>query len=274
MLSDKDWRFAMIEVDEASTKAGAYIREMLKLLKNAKFYDPNRDAVITAINGYDTGQVGFALGQDTMNRELSMILNPDEPRWVIDAGRERRNFAIGDKVMATKNDWEAGITNGMTGIVTNIVEHGDYTGNRAAFGRQDLVDAYLEELDDESDEAHGLSLEDFNLESESIGKHDKEKGDRGPASHIVTVKFGDGESAFDMAFASKAEVGTIQLAYVVTCHKMQGGEAPLVFVIVHLSHKRMLTRERSEEHTSELQSLMRISYAVYCLNKKKKNISV
>src|SRR3546814_2449964 len=28
---------------------------------------------------------------------------------------------------------------------------------------------------------------------------------------------------------------------------------------------------RSEEHTSELQSLMRISYAVFCLNKKKKN---
>src|SRR3546814_10167469 len=27
--------------------------------------------------------------------------------------------------------------------------------------------------------------------------------------------------------------------------------------------------ERSEEHTSELQSLMRISYAVFCLNKKK-----
>src|SRR3546814_5761947 len=28
-------------------------------------------------------------------------------------------------------------------------------------------------------------------------------------------------------------------------------------------------RVRSEEHTSELQSLMRISYAVFCLNKKK-----
>src|SRR3546814_5601200 len=28
--------------------------------------------------------------------------------------------------------------------------------------------------------------------------------------------------------------------------------------------------KRSEEHTSELQSLMRISYAVFCLNKKKK----
>src|SRR3546814_1633395 len=31
-----------------------------------------------------------------------------------------------------------------------------------------------------------------------------------------------------------------------------------------------LNRRRSEEHTSELQSLMRISYAVFCLKKKKK----
>src|SRR3546814_9389151 len=29
-------------------------------------------------------------------------------------------------------------------------------------------------------------------------------------------------------------------------------------------------RPRSEEHTSELQSLMRLSYAVFCLKKKKK----
>src|SRR3546814_20967900 len=32
-----------------------------------------------------------------------------------------------------------------------------------------------------------------------------------------------------------------------------------------------LIEVRSEEHTSELQSLMRISYAVFCLKKKKKN---
>src|SRR3546814_5045464 len=32
-----------------------------------------------------------------------------------------------------------------------------------------------------------------------------------------------------------------------------------------------LERYRSEEHTSELQSLMRISYAVFCLKKKKKH---
>src|SRR3546814_4802684 len=33
-------------------------------------------------------------------------------------------------------------------------------------------------------------------------------------------------------------------------------------------------RRRSEEHTSELQSLMRISYAVFCLKKKKKKKSI
>src|SRR3546814_3343835 len=31
---------------------------------------------------------------------------------------------------------------------------------------------------------------------------------------------------------------------------------------------REVARKRSEEHTSELQSLMRISYAVFCLKKK------
>src|SRR3546814_7791335 len=35
------------------------------------------------------------------------------------------------------------------------------------------------------------------------------------------------------------------------------------------AEKRVEHKIRSEEHTSELQSLMRISYAVFCLKKKK-----
>src|SRR3546814_10516387 len=42
-----------------------------------------------------------------------------------------------------------------------------------------------------------------------------------------------------------------------------------------LRHERLMSRparrDRSEEHTSELQSLMRISYAVFCLKKKHTN---
>src|SRR3546814_9116856 len=40
---------------------------------------------------------------------------------------------------------------------------------------------------------------------------------------------------------------------------------PAKFVVL------MLKDKRSEEHTSELQSLMRISYAVFCLKKKKQH---
>src|SRR3546814_1024923 len=38
--------------------------------------------------------------------------------------------------------------------------------------------------------------------------------------------------------------------------------------------EQRLGRPRSEEHTSELQSLMRISYAVFCLKKKKKQHTI
>src|SRR3546814_8945303 len=40
-------------------------------------------------------------------------------------------------------------------------------------------------------------------------------------------------------------------------------------VPLHSETEHMINDERSEEHTSELQSLMRISYAVFCLKKKK-----
>src|SRR3546814_2679183 len=40
------------------------------------------------------------------------------------------------------------------------------------------------------------------------------------------------------------------------------------YTIVLLGYR---AEDRSEEHTSELQSLMRISYAVFCLKKKKKH---
>src|SRR3546814_8199385 len=42
-------------------------------------------------------------------------------------------------------------------------------------------------------------------------------------------------------------------------------------LITHQQYRKLFVGDaRSEEHTSELQSLMRISYAVFCLNKKNK----
>src|SRR3546814_7711807 len=60
-----------------------------------------------------------------------------------------------------------------------------------------------------------------------------------------------------------------------------GAQRPLWFELAAELHQRavgdgdgsgaglpQVLRQRSEEHTSELQSLMRISYAVFCLQKK------
>src|SRR3546814_6821183 len=53
------------------------------------------------------------------------------------------------------------------------------------------------------------------------------------------------------------------------------GAHPMMILIQRLPARQSapgyhLMHIRSEEHTSELQSLMRITYAVFCLNKKNK----
>src|SRR3546814_3878131 len=55
-----------------------------------------------------------------------------------------------------------------------------------------------------------------------------------------------------------------------------GGTSVLMFVLIYLLLTKtrvgiVVRSARSEEHTSELQSLMRISYDVFCLKKKKKD---
>src|SRR3546814_10234540 len=52
------------------------------------------------------------------------------------------------------------------------------------------------------------------------------------------------------------------------------GEAEELREVQHVARRLLPAHHdemRSEEHTSELQSLMRISYAVFCLKKKKRN---
>src|SRR3546814_1095899 len=51
--------------------------------------------------------------------------------------------------------------------------------------------------------------------------------------------------------------------------ELAGESHRLRIIAVHMQDRRL----RSEEQTSELQSLMRISYAVFCLTKKKNGIN-
>src|SRR3546814_3717304 len=80
-----------------------------------------------------------------------------------------------------------------------------------------------------------------------------------------------GAAAFLIAeFLGISYLDVIRMATVPTCFYYLA-----LFIMVELDAGRfgiqnvdMRRRERSEEHTSELQSLMRISYAVFCLKKK------
>src|SRR3546814_2287034 len=86
------------------------------------------------------------------------------------------------------------------------------------------------------------------------------------ADAVDVVKLGqrgaqaDLRMAPDHAFLSKLDDQAHQLA-----EALRG-----VLFIGHAQHGRGPVR--SEEHTSELQSLMRISYAVFCLKNKKNTI--
>src|SRR3546814_3641360 len=73
-------------------------------------------------------------------------------------------------------------------------------------------------------------------------------------------------SVFPMAIPMIAGPGSI--ASIMLLMAQSNGIEESFIVLGALAAILLLTMIRSEEHTSELQSLMRISYAVFCLKKK------
>src|SRR3546814_3904068 len=71
----------------------------------------------------------------------------------------------------------------------------------------------------------------------------------------------------DLLAACDARTG---LVYVSQVNALTGQHVDLETIAAGLAGSPTALLVRSEEHTSELQSLMRISYAVFCLKNKKK----
>src|SRR3546814_4530898 len=86
-----------------------------------------------------------------------------------------------------------------------------------------------------------------------------------------------GSYRFDLAnsrLTVRGSVSWLNSEQALTSTSMLSDSAGILFYPAKVSGRvgAVWAREgRSEEHTSELQSLMRISYAVFCLKKKKTN---
>src|SRR3546814_3104842 len=90
------------------------------------------------------------------------------------------------------------------------------------------------------------------------------------ASHIIDL-----EHPLRPATFSLHQLPTLYCPWRTAIRKRNGALCGIVRCTDHLRAIEPLQpgerATRSEEHTSELQSLMRISYAVFCLKKKKKH---
>src|SRR3546814_4338625 len=83
-----------------------------------------------------------------------------------------------------------------------------------------------------------------------------------------SVGIPDGDVAAALRAAASASAAAAARGESQDAGRHGGGDEDASSHISLLRGMRTRPRGRSEEHTSELQSLMRISYAVFCLNKK------
>src|SRR3546814_2501593 len=97
----------------------------------------------------------------------------------------------------------------------------------------------------------------------------------GFASHELAKRIDDAEPKLVLTASCALEPGRV-VAYkplLDAALDLASHKVPRVIILQRpeLAAPLLDGRDRSEEHTSELQSLMRISYAVFCLKKKKKS---
>src|SRR3546814_5205377 len=91
------------------------------------------------------------------------------------------------------------------------------------------------------------------------GRHGIRRGRSDRLQHLLAV-------ARELGAADAADL----CQFVERRRPLAGDAAQGGVVEDHVGRHALFARQRSEEHTSELQSLMRISYAVLCLKKKNK----
>src|SRR3546814_5002870 len=105
------------------------------------------------------------------------------------------------------------------------------------------------------------------LREDLAGKTEGAHGPRRHHNHIFTWEIGD-QDGTDQAF-DRADVTVKELISYQRVHPSPMETCACIGSMDKIKGELTVYGTRSEEHTSELQSLMRISYAVFCLKQKK-----
>lgn len=226
---------ALKRISDGSTTAYREILATVQHLTQQDVFHPLRDGLIVPQNREQ-------LGQETLNERLCSYFNPPRklegitvnPRTIITAGYTHVSYAIGDKVMVTQNNREQGLTNGMVGVIESIVPNPRFRGESVGDMAMAHMDADAEfDFTQLGDALGGLDNPDDPEETADIRERQ--------ASHIITVKFQNVDELID--FSAAGSINSLIHAYAFTCHKSQGGEYPVVLIVVHSANLRMLTRE-------------------------------
>lgn len=244
-----DKHFPIVSVSTSGTEALEKSVNVVKWLHAKGIFDPMRDAFIVPQNKGIIGQI-------EMNERLVNYFNPPRkvdgvtvnPRVHIVAGFTPFFYAIGDKVMLLQNDRERGLTNGMTGVITNITPNGAFNTSRSGH----LLPSHQHTSDNA---AFTLDADSFDLAAETgalggdedddgIADAEDEKAAQRAASHIVEVEFvNSADTKQTVEFSTIGQMRQLCHAYAFTCHKSQGGEYDTVVILVHSANSIMLSRE-------------------------------
>lgn len=206
---------------------------IIQALDKKGLFDPLRDAFIVPQNK-DT------LGQEAFNEKLVRYFNPTKkveniainPPIVVSAGYQHFTYAVGDKVMVLSNDRDLGLTNGMIGIVTEIIPNKKFKGESVADDAVKNINLMQECLD--------LTNLEEEIKSQKEEIEELEEAER-QASHVMVVKYLYVDD--EVTYTTTGSYRKITHSYAMTCHKSQGSEYETVVVLCHSSNLNMLSRE-------------------------------
>lgn len=210
---------------------------ILRYLHRKGDFNPMTD---TAIVPHNVG----ALGKDQLNELILPFFNPhnpQHPRTLIRTGISTVHFAINDKIMMLTNDKSNGLTNGQIGRVVNISLNGKYKNIAGMVAQSDLEKNKKVHISEDTE--FNLEVEDMDRTYSTEGVKKENELSQRQSSHIVTADFGSSTTPYEVTFSNAGQFRAITHAYVITCHKSQGGEYPTVVILVHSANNVSLSRE-------------------------------